>query len=155
MAILYDFIVFPIFSQTSNVASVLRARLLALVLRCRWLVLPSDLQRGHGQDLWIWGFCRMCPVDRHSDKLNKKSQMLHGAGLFTNIHHDFPTTLGHFWGRCVGKSSSTMEHLGAGTRMESDGWWNRGGPSADWWLDGMEILIEKFDEWWMSMEIQR
>ena len=63
-------------------------RLLALALRCRWLVLPSDLQRGHGQDLWIWWFCRMCPVDRHSDKLfcyPRCSMVLEYLPIFTMI----------------------------------------------------------------------
>ena len=34
------------------------------------------------------------------------TQILHGAFLY------LPTKLGNFWGFYVGKSSSTMEHLG-------------------------------------------
>jgi len=59
--------------------------------------------------------------------------MLHGAGIFTNIHHDFPTKLGHFWGRYVGKSSSTMVRIWGQGRG-----WNR----TDDGIGGAPVLID-------------
>ena len=38
--------------------------------------------------------------------ISGKLRMLHGAGIFTY------TSLGYVWGKCIGKYSSTMEHLG-------------------------------------------